>query len=182
MITQLSYKLALDKIKSILKAHRNPGILQGFDQKNLEFNLWQLQLLVVADVFSGRTVVVLVVVDELQCYKCTSVRLENNKLLLNILPQGRTHKSCKHLSVSDAFETCPSSTGYVCSFFEGSVSFAHLNNIRTSLSITYIQSHTQSTTHGHTYTCNLQQMCMHVHANSHPIVHVVHIDVTLCPC
>ena len=133
------------------------------NQINLEFNLsifWQLQLLVVADVFSGHTVALLVVVDELRCYTCTSIRLEDNKLLLEYLPhqsRGHTHKSCKHLSVSDAFETCPNSTGYMCSFFEGRVSFVHLDSSRTSLSITYIQSHTQSTTHGHTY----------IHVDSH---------------
>ncbi|KAK2179879.1 hypothetical protein NP493_467g02021 [Ridgeia piscesae] len=62
--------------------------------------------------------------DELQCYKCTNVKLENsNPLLKNLLP-GQTQKWCEHPSVSDTTETCPSATDYMCSFFEGSISFA----------------------------------------------------------
>ena len=120
----------------------------------------------------------LVVVDELLCIKCTRLsNLVSDFHWQEILIHGPTQGSCK-----DPFsiETCPNSTDYVCSFFNGNVSFGHLLNdrgTRTSLSITYIQSHTKSTTHGHTYTCILTHMCMHLHANSHPIVHVVHSDV-----
>ena len=62
-------------------------------------------------------------------------------------------------------------------------------------SVTYTKYHTWI----YTYTCKLTHICMHVHANSQPFVHVVHSDVTcihvfcdivpvahsdvtLCPC
>ena len=156
-----------------LKSTAIQASFRDLNQKYLEFNLsifWQLQLLVVADIFSGLTVAVLVVVDELQCYKCTNVKLETSNPLLEKLLQGQTQKWCERPSVSDTTETCPSTTGYMCSYFEGSISFELLFSACEALFITYIQSHTQSTTHGHTYACKLTHMCMHIHTNSHPIV------------
>ena len=64
------------------------------NQINLKFNrsvFWQLQLLVVADVSSGLTVAVLVVVDQLRCYKCTNLKLKTSTPVLKKLLHGQTH-------------------------------------------------------------------------------------------
>lgn len=60
----------------------------------------------------------------LHCYKCTNVKLKNSNPVLAQLLSGQTDEWCEHPSISDATETCPSSTDYMCGFFEGSVSFS----------------------------------------------------------